>query len=114
MSRRLTQTPAPPYYAVIFSSRRVKNTEGYMEVATAMEELAALQPGYLGHETALNKNGHGITVSYWKDEAAIDDWKKNSRHCLAKKLGNERWYEEYELRIAKVEKAASGPREFET
>lgn len=112
MSRRLPQTPAPPYYAVIFSSRRVPNAEGYLEVATAMEALAARQAGYLGHETALNKNGHGITVSYWKDEAAIAEWKKNSRHCLAKKLGNERWYEEYELRIAKVERAYSGPREF--
>jgi len=113
MSRRLVQTPQPPYHAVIFTSVRSGNQDGYLEVAGEMERLAAEQDGYLGHETARNRDGSGMTISYWRDEEAFSAWRANAKHRLARKLGNERWYDEYELRIARVEHAYSGPRTVE-
>ena len=113
MTRRLIETPEPPYYAVIFTSRLSQTPEGYAEMAEEMDRLAKSQPGYLGRELARGENGVGITVSYWQDEAAIRSWKAVAKHRLAQKIGNERWYEEYELRVAKVERAYSGPRTVE-
>jgi heme-degrading monooxygenase HmoA len=100
-----SSTPKPPYYAVIFSALRTAGDEGYSAMAERMAELAAQQSGYLGAESARSENGFGITVSYWKDEASILAWKKNLEHLHAQELGKTQWYEHYELRIAKVERA---------
>jgi heme-degrading monooxygenase HmoA len=43
----IAQTPQPPYYAVIFSSLRTQENNGYAAMAKQMEELAQQQPGYL-------------------------------------------------------------------
>ena len=98
----IANTPTPPYYAVIFSNELADNTEGYEQTAHRMVELAMQQPGYLGHESV--RDGLGITVSYWQDEAAIKHWKQQSEHLLAQKMGREQWYKAFKTRIAKVER----------
>jgi heme-degrading monooxygenase HmoA len=98
----IAKTPNPPYYAVIFTSLRTEIEEGYQEMAEEMVRLAALQPGYLGHESARDKLG--ITISYWESLEAIKQWKMQSDHLLAQKFGREKWYSAYSTRIAKVER----------
>lgn len=98
----IAKTPEPPYYAVIFTSVLKKTHEGYSEMADKMEELAKLQPGYLGFESAREKLG--ISISYWKDLESIRSWKENTEHLLAQKSGRENWYEQYHIRITKVER----------
>lgn len=102
-------TPKPPYYAVIFSSQRRDEDAGYGVTADRMVQLAAEQPGYLGIETVRGDDGFGITVSYWQNEADILNWKRNVEHSLARKRGRNEWYEHFELRVAKVERAYGGP-----
>ncbi|MCF6213865.1 MAG: antibiotic biosynthesis monooxygenase [Flavobacteriaceae bacterium] len=94
-------TPKPPYYAVIFSTLRTDIDEGYIETAHRMETLAQKQKGYLRIESV--RNEFGITVSYWKSLEAIQRWKNNIEHTLARKKGKELWYKKYQLRICKVE-----------
>ena len=104
------RTPEPPYFAVIFASRRrPDDPEGYGATADRMVELAAQQPGYLGVETCRDADGFGITVSYWRSEEDIRAWKRNAEHALARERGRSAWYEHYELRVAKVERAYGGP-----
>ncbi len=96
-------TPAPPYYAVIFTSLRADaDHAAYDAMASAMDALAARQPGYLGIESA--REGIGITVSYWQSLEAIAAWKRNAEHQVAQRLGREKWYAGFRLRIAKVER----------
>ncbi len=102
-------TPAPLYYAVIFTTRRTAGDAGYGEMAQRMDELAARQPGYLGIESVRDADGIGITVSYWASEAAIAAWRRHAEHVAARELGRSRWYEHYELRVARVERAYAGP-----
>lgn len=106
------KTPAPPYYAVIFASlrRRGQGDDGYADMAEKMAALALRQPGCLGAESARNADGFGLTVSYFASEDNILAWKRHAEHVLAQALGQTRWYEHYEVRIAKVERAYSGPR----
>ena len=78
-------------------------------MAQAMFELALKQPSCLGAESVRGVNGLGITVAYFTDEPAIHAWKQNSEHLAAQRLGKERWYSHCELRVAKVERAYSGP-----
>lgn len=95
-------TPAPPYYAVIFTSTLSDDDAGYAAMAARMVELAAEQPGFLGIESA--REDVGITVSYWRDLPSIAAWKANAEHREAQRLGRERWYGGFRLRIAKVER----------
>jgi heme-degrading monooxygenase HmoA len=100
------QTPKPPYYAVIFTSVRADaDAEGYAQTADEMVALASKQPGFLGVESVRDADGLGITVSYWASEEAIRAWKANADHRTAQRLGRERWYRAYELRVARVERA---------
>ncbi len=102
-------TPDPPYWAVIFTSKRTSDEQGYVAMAQAMMKRALAHPGCLGAESVRGADGLGITVAYYKDEASIATWKADAQHDVAQRLGRERWYEHYELRIAKVERAYSGP-----
>jgi heme-degrading monooxygenase HmoA len=98
--------PAPPYFAVIFSSLRNADDEaGYAAAADRMLELAALQPGYLGAESVRGEDGFGITVSYWESEAAIAAWKQHAEHAATRAHGRTHWYDHFELRVARVERA---------
>lgn len=97
--------PQPPYYVVCFSSLRTEGDNGYGEMADAMEQLARQQSGFLGVESARGADGFGITNSYWQDEASIRQWKRNVDHLAAQRLGRQDWYQTYELRIARVERA---------
>lgn len=106
---RFAPLPEPPYYAVIFTAQRKGADAGYGAMADKMAALAEQQPGYIGAESTRDEDGLGITVSYWADEAALKNWKQVSEHLLAQKLGRERWYDYYTLRVAKVERAYSGP-----
>lgn len=98
----IANTPKPPYYAVIFSTLRTDIDEGYIETATRMEELAKLQEGYLGIESA--RSELGITVSYWKNLDAIQHWKLNLEHTEAREKGRSTWYQKFKVRICKVER----------
>jgi heme-degrading monooxygenase HmoA len=78
-------------------------------MATAMFELAVKQAGYIGAEHARRSNGLGIKVAYFSDEMAISAWKRNVEHLAAQRLGIQRWYGRYQIRVAKVGRAYSGP-----
>lgn len=107
----VAHTPEPPYYAVIFTSRLAAAAHGYDQVAERMVALSAKYPGFLGIDSARGADGVGITVSYWRDEASILAWKNDPEHRKAQRGGRENWYERYEVRSAKVERAYGFARE---
>jgi heme-degrading monooxygenase HmoA len=98
----IAKTPLPPYYAVIFSSIKTDQIQGYDAMAEAMVNLVMQQPGYLGHESA--RDGIGITVSYWDSLESIKKWKAVSEHQEAQLKGRSTWYQSYKTRICKVER----------
>ncbi|MEO8741580.1 MAG: antibiotic biosynthesis monooxygenase [Lysobacteraceae bacterium] len=111
MKTGFANTPEPPYYAVIFTSQRTDaDPGGYDEAADHMVALASQQPGFLGVESARDADGTGITVSYWESEAAIAAWKHNAEHTAVRRRGRLEWYEHFEIRVARVERAYAGPR----
>lgn len=95
-----------PYYAVIFTSLRSEADEGYSEMAGLMEEMCRQQPGFLGMDHA--RNEIGITVCYWQTLEDIANWKNNATHKEAQRLGIEKWYKNYNVKICKVEREYEG------
>jgi heme-degrading monooxygenase HmoA len=107
----IAKTPQPPYYAVIFTSIRTEGDQGYSEMAVEMEKLVNKQPGFLGFESS--RTEIGITVSYWLDLVSIRNWKENKEHTFARENGRKKWYQNYKVRIAKVERDYGFDRETE-
>lgn len=98
----LAATPEPPYVAVIFTSVRAADSgdDGYDATDAAMSRLVARQPGFLGVDSA--REGIGITVSYWRDQATAAAWKQVAAHTVAQRHGRERWYSDYRVHVAQV------------
>ncbi len=96
----------PPYYVVIFTNHhKAPNDEAYHAMGEDMQALAAEMPGYLGFESARGDDGFGFAISYWESEDAIKNWKRQADHLVAQKRGRSDWYEDYVVRVAKVERA---------
>lgn len=94
----------PPYYAVVFTSVRARDDNGYAETAERMEELVKEVPGYLGMDHARTPGGLSITVGYFRDLTAIEEWRDDLEHRAAQKQGRAHWYEAYSVHVAKVER----------
>lgn len=101
----ISNTPRPPYYAVIFTSQRTEGDHGYASAAEHLAELAQTMPGFLGVESVREERGAGITVSYWQSEASIQQWLAHAEHAAARVLGKRGWYEDFSVRVARVERA---------
>src|SRR5574343_106464 len=95
----------PPYWAVIFANQRQGGDAGYERTAEHMVEMAGQQRGFLGLESTRDADGFGITVSYWRSPEDIANWRLNAEHSDARRRGREQWYAQFELRVAKVERA---------
>jgi len=98
----IAHTPNPPYFAVIFTSIRTDGDDGYAKMSEKMVNLAASQPGFLGMESV--RSGLGITISYWSDLEDIKAWRQNVEHQFAQKMGYQRWYQSFKVRVCKVER----------
>lgn len=109
MAEGFAPLPKPPYYAVIFSSRRREGDHGYAETAQRMEALVAQQPCFLGVESARDASGFGIAVACFESEEAIAGWRNHAEHVAARERCRNEWYEHSELRVARVQRACGGP-----
>ena len=91
------------YFSVIFTAQRTLSDEDmYSLTSERMVELAQQQPGFLGLESVRGEDGIGITVSYWRDRAAIRAWRIDVEHLAAQQMGREEFYSWYHIRVAEV------------
>jgi heme-degrading monooxygenase HmoA len=89
--------------AVIFVAQRTGDDDaGYYSAASAMDALAAQQPGYVGIDSVRRDDGLGITVSYWANEDAAKLWRDHPDHAATRDQGRGRWYLHYSLHVAEI------------
>ena len=71
----LAENLTPPYYEAVLNETQdgLKDKE-HVAPADEMVTLATRQMGFLGLETAQDKKGKQVTVSYWKDVDPIEQW----------------------------------------
>lgn len=98
------RTPAPPYVAVIFTSRKRVDDAGYREMSSRIADRVEGQPGFLGMESVRETEGFGITVSYWRNQDAVTAWRADPAHTEARMLGRSRWYAAYRIRVCEVQR----------
>ena len=109
ISDRFNQKSEVNHIAVIFSSHLSAESDGYEQMAEEVLNLATSQPGFIGAETVRDEGGFGITVSYWENERCVRNWKKVTEHLVAQKMGMEKWYNHYRIRVCKIKRNYFGP-----
>ena len=88
-------------YAVIFRAKTAGLDEEYDRVAERMRKLALGEYGCLEF-IAVTQDSEEIAISYWENEDQILEWKRNSEHILAQKLGRSKWFESYKVQVVEV------------
>lgn len=91
--------------AVIFEvSPKAGRRADYLEMAAKMRPLAEGIDGFISVERfeSLAQPGKLLSLSFWRDEAALEAWRNLAAHRGAQRTGRERLFEDYRLRIAGV------------
>jgi heme-degrading monooxygenase HmoA len=78
--------------------------EEYLEIASELRPLLEGIDGFLSIERfeSLSSPGKILSLSFWRDEAAIGRWRRLEAHRAAQAKGREEIFEDYRLRIAEV------------
>lgn len=78
--------------------------DAYLALAAEMRPLVESIDGFISVERfeSLTEPGKLLSVSTFRDEAALDEWRALTRHRAAQKSGRELMFRDYRLRVASV------------
>ena len=90
-------------HLVVFRAklRPTDSTEEYDATAKRMRILAFSEFGCLDFQV-VTQGAYEIALSYWSSETDLVAWKRHAEHLLAQRRGQEAWYEEYSVDVARV------------
>jgi heme-degrading monooxygenase HmoA len=76
----------------------------YLDIAAALRPLLDGIDGFLSIERfeSLSEPGKILSLSFWRDEASIIQWRKMEAHRAAQVLGRTEVFTDYRLRVASV------------
>lgn len=91
--------------AVIFEVEPAEGRQAdYLDVAAAMRPLIEQIDGFISVERfqSLTNPGKLLSLSYFRDEAAVEEWRRLSAHRAAQSKGRGGIFSDYRLRVAHV------------
>lgn len=88
--------------AVIFEVEAA-DSESYLRIAAELRPLLDSIDGFISIERFQSLNSDKIlSLSFWRDEAAIAQWRNLEQHRSAQRIGRDGVFANYRLRIAHV------------
>jgi len=94
-------------YAVIFEVHPNANgQEEYLAIAASLREKLQHVEGFISIERfqSLVDEGKLLSLSFWESENAIKQWREDIEHHHAQQQGRNRLFNDYRIRVAKVER----------
>jgi len=91
--------------AVIFEAIPAEgHWDEYLDIAAALRPELDKIEGFISIERfqSLADSGKVLSLSFWKDEEAVRQWRNLEQHRAAQKAGRESVFADYRLRIAEV------------
>ena len=78
--------------------------QAYLDMAAEMKPLVEKIDGFLSVERfqSLTNPEKLLSVSFFRDEAALDEWRRLTQHRKAQKAGRSSFFKDYRLRVAHV------------
>jgi heme-degrading monooxygenase HmoA len=94
-----------PVIAVIFEVRPAEgHRDAYLALAAKLREDLVKMDGFISVERfqSLTDPGRMLSLSFWRDEAAVAAWRNHERHRATQAAGRGGVFAEYRLRVAAV------------
>lgn len=91
--------------AVIFEVQPAPGQQNaYLEAAAALRPLLEQIDGFVSIERfeRLSEPGKLLSLSFWRDEAAVARWRQAEAHRATQQAGRARIFADYRLRVAAV------------
>jgi heme-degrading monooxygenase HmoA len=91
--------------AVIFEViPREGRKQAYLDAAAALRPLLQEVDGFISVERfqSLTNPDKLLSLSFWRDEAAVEQWRNIERHRQTQAFGREQAFADYRLRVAGV------------
>lgn len=91
--------------AVIFELLpREGEQQAYLDTAAALRPLLEQVDGFISVERfqSLTQPGKLLSLSFWRDEAAVRQWRNLEAHRRAQAFGRAEAFAEYRLSVAEV------------
>ena len=92
-------------FAVIFEVEPAAGRQqDYLDIAAALRPELEKIDGFVSIErfSSLTKPGKILSLSFWRDEAAIIKWRKHEEHHRAQREGRAGIFADYRIRVASV------------
>ena len=92
-------------HAVIFEVwPKEEGRQEYLDIAAALRPTLEKMDGFISIERfqSLTDPSKILSLSFWRDDAAIAQWRQVERHRLAQAKGRAEIFRDYRLRIAAV------------
>jgi len=76
----------------------------YLDLAAALRPQLEKQDGFISIEryASLSNQGKLLSISFWRDEEAVKNWRQVEEHRLAQARGRDAVFAGYRLRVAEV------------
>lgn len=80
--------------------------QAYLDAAAALRPLLAQIDGFISIERfqSLSEPDKLLSLSFWRDEAAIARWRELEAHRRTQEFGRAQAFSDYRLRVAGVER----------
>ncbi len=91
--------------AVIFEVWPAEGEMGhYLDIAAELRPLLDEIDGFISIERfeSLTEPGKVLSLSFWRDETALETWRQLETHRSAQRLGRSSVFRDYRLRVASV------------
>ena len=92
-------------FAVIFEVKpKIEGKEEYLKIAAGLRRFLENREGFISIERfqSLSEDGKILSLSFWRDEAAVEKWRNLLEHRAAQKKGKEALFHSYRIRVAQV------------
>ena len=78
--------------------------QAYLDIAAALRAQLEQIDGFNSIERfeSLSRPGHLLSLSFWRDEAAVVHWRRVEAHRQAQLRGRASLFADYRLRVAQV------------
>lgn len=76
----------------------------YLRIAASLKPVLEHIDGFISVERfeSLSTPGKLLSLSFWRDEAAVQAWRTMEDHRQAQRTGREEVFADYRLRIARI------------
>ena len=80
------------------------HTQDYLDLAATLRPELEKMDGFISIEryASLVNEGKIVSISFWRDEAALERWRNVERHRIAQARGRGKLFADYRLRVASV------------